>query len=195
MFRAVVMTALIAGVLMLFGGVAHAQTGSNPSSYPPSGGTGVLDFGAQRPGGSFNKQDCGFAPGSAASVALNGSAPLFTKQAESDGCVRLTVEIQNNNKIRIDGRNYDANRCAENTITVSGSHRNGGTLSFDNRFRIDCAGVGGTGQGVGGENTARTGIDADDLSLLGAGLVTAGVVLYVIARRRRAGDIDAPAAA
>lgn len=159
------------------------------ANYPPSNGAAVRDFGAQRPGQTFNKEDCGFRPGSTANVALNGRQ-IFTKQAESDGCVRMTVEVQNSNKIRIDGRNYDANRCAENTITVSGEHRNGGTLSYDNKFRIDCAGVGGTGQGRGGEQTARTGLDADDLSLAGAGLVTAGVVLFVVARRRRAGTGD-----
>jgi hypothetical protein len=159
---------------------ATAQTNSGPNDYPPSNGATVRDFGAQRPGADFTKEDCGFAPGSTAQVSLNGSH-LFDKAAESDGCVRLAVHIQNKNQVRIDGKNYAANRCADNTITVSGTHRNGGTLSYDNRFRIDC------GAAVGAAALPRTGstVDVQRWSWLGAGLVVIGIVLSIVVRRRR----------
>jgi hypothetical protein len=181
--------ALLLSVMVMFSTVtaASAQTNTGPNDYPPSNGAQVKDFGLQRTGATFTKEDCGFAPGSTAQIALNGKN-IFTKPAESDGCVRLAVEIQNKNKVRIDGTNYDANRCAENTITVSGTHRNGGTISYDNKFKIDCA------TGVAPAGVARTGAaHVTDLSVAGAGLVFVGVVLAIVARRRRSSTILAEA--
>lgn len=165
---------------------AMAQT-SGPGSYPPSGGTAVLDFGVQREGAAFTKEDCGFAPASSAQVSLNGR-DIFTKAAEGDGCVRLTVVIQNRTTVRIDGTDYGANRCAANSIGVSGTHRDGGTLTYDNRFTIDCS------SGAAGAAVARTGADGTvDLSVAGAGLVVVGVVLAIVARRRRSAALLAEA--
>ena len=176
---------VLLAVLALGVAPAGAQDSSTPSNYPPSNGVGVLDFGVQRQGATFNKEDCGFAPGSTAQVALNGQS-TSTKAAESDGCVRLTVEVVDRDTIRIDGTAHEARPCAVNTITVSGSHRNGGTLSFDNRFRIDCA------AGTGAAALPRTGASSvGDLSVGGAGLVVVGVVLAIVARRRRSSGRDA----
>ena len=165
--------------ILVIGAAVPASAQQTSEDYPPSNGARVLDFGVQRQGGSFTKEDCGFAPGSSAQVSLNGR-DIFRKNAEGDGCVRLNVEIVDRDTIRIDGTAYEARPCAQNTIGVSGTHRNGGTLSYDNRFRIDCAG------GTGAAALPRTGsADAMNLSAAGAGLVVVGVVLAIVARRRR----------
>lgn len=175
-----VLRAFICTAIMVLGVAAPVAAQSQSSAnYPPSNGAQVKDFGVQRQGGSFTKEDCGFAPNSSARVSLNGR-DLFTKNAEGDGCVRLSVEIVDRDTIRIDGTAHEARPCAQNTITVSGTHRDGGTLSYDNRFRIDCA------AGTGAAALPRTGsADAMNLSVAGAGLVVIGVVVAIVARRRR----------
>jgi hypothetical protein len=181
--------AVVALVLVGAAAPALAQTSAGSSDYPPSNGAQVKDFGAQRTGATFTKEDCGFAPGSTAQVSLNGSR-IFDKAAEADGCVRMSVEIQNKNQVRIDGINYRAKSCAENTITVAGAHRNGGTVSYDNKFRIDCS------AGVGAGTLPRTGsaVDVESLSVLASGLLMVGVVLMIVVRRRRHPADAAPAA-
>jgi LPXTG-motif cell wall-anchored protein len=174
---AVAMSVMVAAVA-LWVMPAAAQT----TNYPPANEAAVKDFGLQRQGAAFTKEDCGFAPGSTAQISLNGRN-IFTKAAEGDGCVRLRVEIQNRNKVRIDGTLYDANRCADNAIGVAGPSRTGGTRTAENRFKIDCP------TGAAGAALPRTGAAmVGDLSVGGAGLVVGGVIFSIVARRRRSPD-------
>lgn len=160
-------------------GLFLVPAAASAQQYPIDKEAEVQNFGNQSAGETFNKQDCGFQPGTTADVRF-GDTPAGTKQVGSDGCVRLTVRIVDRDTVSIDGREYDARRCASNTIVVSAPVAGGAAeqRQVQNRFTIVCA---ATAAGP----LPRTGNDVADLVTLGGVLVVAGVTVLTIVRRRR----------
>lgn len=170
--------------VMLFG-LLGAPTAVMAQEYPIQGNAEVLSFGAQRPGQTFNKNDCGFQPNAQATIRLN-ETPAGTKQVAGDGCVKLAVKIVDEDTISIDGREYPALRCRENTIFVTAPVPGGSAQSrqVQNKFTITCA-------AAAAGALPRTGADIGGLGAAGAALAVVGSVIVLIVRRRRSTDLSA----
>jgi LPXTG-motif cell wall-anchored protein len=177
----------IATVVAVLLGALAAPTVAAAQQYPIDAPPAVRSFGSQRPGDTFNKEDCGFQAGTTAEIRLNDTA-AGTKQVEGDGCVRLTVRIVDQDTVSIDGREYDARRCRSNVIFVTAPVAGGAARQrqVENRFTINCG-------GIAGNNLPRTGTDVADLAALGGVLVVLGATVVTIVRRRRTGDATATA--
>lgn len=176
-----------ASFLFVLLGLLAAPTSSSAqqAQYPIQEGATVLSFGAQRPGQTFTKQDCGFQPGATATIRVNETA-IGTKAVESDGCVRLNVGIVDQDTISVDGREHLARSCRSNVIFVTAPVAGGAAQSrqVENRFTIACAAAAAntlprTGQGVAG------------LGAVGAAMTVVGSVLVLIVWRRRNSDLSA----
>jgi hypothetical protein len=178
-------------VLFAVGAALSLPTGAlaQTPQYPPStsttststtttapGGQDVRDFGAVREGESFDKRDCGFAPGATASVTF-GSQDAGTTTVGSDGCVSLRVDVRAGRTVAVNGRTF-AGACGENTITVRGPEPSGSTHTAVNRFTIECP------ASQAGAALTRTGGDFVVPSVVGLALAAAGAALVVAARRR-----------
>lgn len=170
--------------VMLFGLLA-APTAVLAQEYPIQGNAQVLSFGAQRPGQTFNKNDCGFQAGAQASIRVNDTA-AGNKAVASDGCVKLAVRIVDEDTISIDGREFPALRCRANTIFVTAPVPGGAAQSrqVQNRFTIAC------GAAAAGGTLPRTGADIGGLGAAGAALTVVGSVVVLIVRRRRSTDLS-----
>ena len=162
-------------VLTLVGATGAASAQEYPIDQPAQ----VQAYGAQRPGDSFNKEDCGFLGGSTAQIRVNDTA-AGTKTVGSDGCVRMTVKIVDEDTISIDGTEYPALRCRSNVIYVTAPVPSGSAQSrqVQNRFTINCG-------AVAASNLPRTGSDIGSLVALGGVLVVVGTTVVLIVRRRR----------
>src|SRR5688572_75277 len=112
MRRSATMLVMLLGVLVLFAPTAATAQAQRPE-YPIQRPAQVQSFGAQRPGESFTKNDCGFEPGQQATVRLNDTA-LPNRTVGANGCVTMTVRIVDEDTISIDNTNYDALRCRAN---------------------------------------------------------------------------------
>lgn len=157
------------------------------AEYPMQEPATVLSFGAQRPGQTFNKQDCGFHSGTTATIRVNQTA-AGTKEVGPDRCVRLNVGIVDQDTISVDGREYPAQPCGSNVIFVTAPVAGGTAQSrqVENRFTIACA-------VAAGNALPRTGQHIADLASTGAALIVMGSVLVLIVWRRRSSNLSATA--
>jgi len=163
--------------LLLLAAPAAAQQYPPTSQAPAS--TQVLGFGAQRPGETFNKRDCGFQGGAQASIRVNETA-AGSKAAGSDGCVALSVKIVAQDRVSVDGREFPARRCAANSIFVTAPSSAGTSRTVENQFNIDC------GPAAAAGTLPRTGTGLTmPLAASAALLIGAGAVAVVASRRRR----------
>jgi LPXTG-motif cell wall-anchored protein len=176
---------LVILVAALLPSAAFAQQAQDPSAYPIRGQAQVLAFGAQRPGDTFSKNDCGFLAGQQATITINGGAPVGTDAVESDGCVKFDVKVVDQDTINFKGTtsadgDHDALRCRANTITITGPVAGGAAESrqVENRFTIACG-------AVAASNLPRTGSDIAPLVALGGVLIVFGATVVLIVRRRR----------
>ena len=169
-----------------FGLLLLATPAASQQQYPPTtqapASTQVQGFGAQRPGQTFNKRDCGFQAGAQASIRVNETA-AGSKAAGSDGCVALSVKIVGQDRISIDGREFPARRCAANSIFVTAPSSSGASRTVENQFNIDCSPAAAAAAGT----LPRTGTGlTTPLAASAALLIGAGAVVVVATRRRRA---------
>ena len=162
-----------------FGLLLLATPAASQDQYPPKPGpTQVLGFGAQRPGETFNKRDCGFQAGAEASIRVNETT-AGSKAAGSDGCVALSVKIVGQDRISIDGREFPARRCAANSIFVTATSTAGTSRTVENQFNIDC------GPAAAGGALPRTGAGSTiPMAGIAAALIVAGGVAVLAVRRR-----------
>lgn len=169
----------IATIVVMVLGLVLVPSTAFGQQYPIAAEGEDQDFGVQVAGDTFDKQDCGFQPGTTADIRPNDTA-ADTKQVGSDGCVRLTVRIVDQDTVSIDDREYDARRCASNTIFVTAPVAGGAAeqRQMRNHFTILCA---ATKAGP----LPRTGNDIADLAALGGVLVVVGATVVTIVRRRR----------
>ena len=181
------MRRIAAIVILALGACLLPLTAASAQQYPIDRPAEVRSFGAQRIGATFHKEDCGFLAGSSAEIRVNDTA-AGTKPVGSDGCVRMTVRVVDEDTISIDGTEYPARRCASNTIFVTAPVAGGAAQSrqVENRFTIVCG-------ATAAASLPRTGSDALDLAAVGGVLVVTGATIVTIVRRRRRTDGTATA--
>jgi LPXTG-motif cell wall-anchored protein len=177
----------ISTLLVVLVALLVAPSVASAQQYPINGQTEVKAFGAKRAGESFNKEDCGFLAGSNADIRVNDTA-AGSKTVERDGCVRMVVRIVDEDTISIDGTEYPAKRCRDNSIFVTAPVAGGAAQrkQAENKFTIVCA-------AAAGKALPRTGTDIAGLAGAGGLLVVVGATVVMIVRRRRTLGDTAPA--
>lgn len=205
--RVLLLAVVIAlGIAVVFGGAtpALAQTTTAPP-YPgtpttvssaPSSQT--IDLGSKPLGSAQDVTECNFAPGTAITVVVNGTALSTHPTADVQGCVVLHIEVlptlvalgrspvrmlaatglaavANNVQVRVDGELVTVGPPGSVvTVVSSGTGINGSARSVSVRFTV-VASSGGL---------IRTGAAIVKWAVLGVLLLGVGALLVLAARRR-----------
>ena len=187
---AVLVVAVVGGLLFLAAPAAPAQTG-----YPPglcTATTGTQNVGEVEIGQRFVVQlapTCLFTPGAPVTVTVNG-VDIPGKTAEPGGVVLVDVTVVSATQLSIDDPVLTPAFCGANAVTARGpsTTAQGGTSTQTATFTINCPpGIPGSGVAnpVGGR-LSLTGANSLRVGAAAVALVAAGAMLVVVTRRRRA---------
>ncbi|CAN5528248.1 hypothetical protein BH20ACT2_BH20ACT2_15350 [soil metagenome] len=162
-------TVLAALVVALMVAPAVAQT------YPPPAEGITISNTTVVPGQSVTVTATGYAPGTAVGfVFLSDPVDLGSVTADANGVARLTFNVP-----------ADADP-GEHTVTASGLGADGSPLVQSVNLTVVGPDGAAGGQGTGRRPLPRTGTDASiGLGQLGAGLLAAGGIAVLAARKRR----------
>jgi len=171
----------VAGLLLLVGAPAHAQTGypPGPATTQPSGTSATRDLGTVAMGQTTSHEVCGFAPGAPVRLTANGAFVRNTT-ADGNGCVQVEVNVVSATSMEVNGTAAAA-VCGPNEVVATGAASDASSVSQTLQFEIVCG-------PLARASTATTGAGIARGALVGVALVGSGALMVLGSRRRRTRD-------
>lgn len=179
--------ALVASMLLTLATPANAQPyPPGPCVSPSSGAAGSVGI-----GGTINialTPGCGWTPGAALNVAVNGTG-IPGKTANAAGGANVVITVVSATQLSVDDPVAAPGQCGTNTVTASGPSTvaRGGTSVHTTTFTVLCAAQQGgitPGQAARTSRVALTGANLVRWGAIALGLIVVGAVFLAADRRK-----------